>query len=512
MAVQSKKLYWKAAMGLHRHNHHQLLLEHDEEMAGGGGGGGGGLVLVFTNNSSKKPRRTKLISLLFFSVSLLSFFLILSPYYFPSLYSLSDVDSNDLPPPCSSVENGTICCDRTSSIRTDVCTMKGDIRTQSSSSSIFLYTSMVGSQENIRPYTRKWETSVMNTIDELHLVQKNEQEQHHCDVKHDVPAVFFSTGGYTGNVYHEFNDGILPLYLTSHKFNKKVVFVIVEYHPWWITKYADVLSELSDFPAVDFSGDNRTHCFMEAIVGLKIHDELSINPALVNESRTNIVDFHNLLDRAYAPRIKAIIEDEQLQQQQQEASSGIPNSRQLEQQNLNIPKLVIVSRNGSRSITNEDELVKLGEKVGFRVEVLRPDPTTELAKIYRSMNSSDVMIGVHGAAMTHFLFMKPGCGFIQVVPLGTEWAADSYYGEPARKMGLKYIGYRILPKESSLYEKYEKDDPVLRDPESVSQKGWEYTKKIYLESQNVKLDLRRFEKRLVKAYGFAVAKRNRSEN
>ncbi|CAN1316361.1 Xylan glycosyltransferase MUCI21 [Linum perenne] len=196
---------------------------------------------------------------------------------------------------------------------------------------------------------------------------------------------------------------------------------------------------------------------------------LSINPAL---------DFHNLLDRAYAPRIKAIIEDEQLQQQQQqEASSGIPNFRQLEQQNPNIPKLVIVSRNGSRSITNEDALIKLAEKIGFRVEVLRPDQTTELAKIYRSMNSSDVVIGVHGAAMAHFLFMRPGCGFIQVVPLGTEWAADSYYGEPARKMGLKYIGYIILPKESSLYEKYEKDDPVLRRRWSCGSGGGEWRRR-----------------------------------
>ncbi|CAN1810559.1 Xylan glycosyltransferase MUCI21 [Linum perenne] len=126
--------------------------------------------------------------------------------------------------------------------------------------------------------------------------------------------------------------------------------------------------------------------------------------------------------------------------------------------------MVIVSRNGSRSITNEDALIKLAEKIGFRVEVLRPDQTTELAKIYRSMNSSDVVIGVHGATMTHFMFMRPGCGFIQVVPLGTEWAADSYYGELARKMGLKYIGYRILPKESSLYEKYEKDDPQSEHP------------------------------------------------
>ncbi|XP_019059749.1 PREDICTED: short integuments 2, mitochondrial [Tarenaya hassleriana] len=46
------------------------------------------------------------------------------------------------------------------------------------------------------------------------------------------------------------------------------------------------------------------------------------------------------------------------------------------------PKLVILSRNGSRAILNENLLVELAEGLGFLVEVLRPDRTTELAKIY----------------------------------------------------------------------------------------------------------------------------------
>lgn len=62
------------------------------------------------------------------------------------------------------------------------------------------------------------------------------------------------------------------------------------------------------------------------------------------------------------------------------------------------------------------------------------------------------MIGVHGAAMTHFLFMKPGSVFIQVIPRGTSWAAEEYYGKPAKKLGLKYIGYHVLTKESSLHD------------------------------------------------------------
>lgn len=76
----------------------------------------------------------------------------------------------------------------------------------------------------------------------------------------------------------------------------------------------------------------------------------------------------------------------------------------------------------------------MAEKIGFQVRVLRPKPTTELPKICWALNSSDAMIGVHGADMTHFLFMKPGSVFIQVIPLGTSWAAEEYYGKLQRSL------------------------------------------------------------------------------
>ncbi|GKA06581.1 EGF domain-specific O-linked N-acetylglucosamine transferase-like protein [Tanacetum coccineum] len=233
------------------------------------------------------------------------------------------------------------------------------------------------------------------------------ENRHNCDVNHNVPAVFFSTGGFTGNVYHEFNDGLIPLFITSQKYNKKVVFVILEYHDWWVMKYGDVVSRLSDYEPIDFNGDNRTHCFSEAIVGLRIHDELAINSTLMEDSKT-IEDFHDILDKAYWPRIQDI------------------NQELMEVVDPEKPKLVIISRNGSRAVTNQELLVKMAEKIGFLVEVLWPDKTTELPKIYRSLNSSDVMIGVHGAAMTHFLFMKPVLLFYPICTLGTTWAAETF--------------------------------------------------------------------------------------
>ncbi|CAA0386992.1 unnamed protein product [Arabidopsis thaliana] len=468
-------------------------------------GGSGASAVTVSGGVYSKTAKQKLLLTIF--LSLLSCCYIFSFSSFSLLGAFSRESKGFGPyelfiaPLCSGTSNGTICCDRTGS-RSDVCIMKGDVRTHSASSSVFLFTSLKNKTKitkKIKPYTRKWETSVMQTVQELNLVYRDEENNSLvvssvndiCDVFYNVPAVFFSTGGYTGNVYHEFNDGIIPLFITSHHFNKKVVFVIVEYHSWWIMKYGDIVSQLSDYPPVDFNGDKRTHCFKEAIVGLKIHDELTVESSLILGNKT-ILDFRNVLDQAYWPRIHGLIQEEELK------------AANKTEDGFKKPILVILSRNGSREILNESLLVELAEEIGFIVHVLRPDKTTELAKIYRCLNSSDVMIGVHGAAMTHLLFLKPKTVFIQIIPIGTEWAAETYYGKPAKKMRLKYIGYKIKPKESSLYDEYGIDDPIIRDPKSFTQKGWDYTKKIYLERQNVKLDLKRFRKPLSRAYDFSM--------
>ncbi|KAJ4977730.1 hypothetical protein NE237_008510 [Protea cynaroides] len=485
----------------------------------------------------KKAKRKLLPLLCLFSF--VSCSLILVPQLFSYSDGISFLYSFQLGPITDGKpSNGGLLCDR-SAFRYDTCLMKGDVRTLAASFSIINYLPYVDhnepaplvdeivglegveeelQREKIKPYTRKWETSIMKTVHELDLIVKKKDHLnrlHECDVRHSVPAIVFSNAGYTGNVYHEFNDGIIPLYITSRQFHKKVVFVVTDYNNWWYTKYGDILSHLTNYPLVDYNQDPRTHCFPEAIIGLRIHDELTVNSSFMpgNES---IKDFHDILDKAYWPRIKGLIQEEEMEAQLRlrsrlalSPSSPLP----LEEVSL-VPKswkptLVIISRTGSRAISNEALMIKMAEEIGFQVEILRPDPTTELARIYRVLNSSDAMIGVHGAAMTHLLFMRPGTVFIQVIPLGTDWAAQNYYGDPALKLGLNYIGYKILPRESTLYEKYDKNDPVLTDPESVNAKGWQFTKKIYLDGQSIRLNLGRFRKRLDRAYQYTVAKRTR---
>ncbi|XXG83614.1 hypothetical protein AAC387_Pa10g1330 [Persea americana] len=380
-------------------------------------------------------------------------------------------------------KQGILCCDR-SHPRTDICYMKGDIRTDSQSSSIILYNPEKSSstqEELIRPYTRKWETSIMNTVDEIRLKPDNGAlGGRRCDVYHVVPGVVFSTGGYTGNVYHEFNDGLLPLYITVGRFGGEVVLVVLEYHKWWMSRYEGIVKKISRYDVVNFRRDKRVHCFKEMIVGLKIHGELTINQA--NGTSKGIHDFQTLLSEGLLGARR------QAEQKQLQANT----QRQ--------PKLVILTRNKSRVLLNLREVIQTCKCIGFKVHLLKPNRNTQLADIYSLLNSADAMLGVHGAAMTHFLFMRPGSVFIQIVPLGLNWAAEEYYGEPAKKLGLKYMEYRISTEESSLSEEYDRDDPVLVDPVAVNKKGWSETKRIYLERQNVRVNIERFHRLLEKVY------------
>ncbi|KAM0987132.1 hypothetical protein TB2_011130 [Malus domestica] len=111
------------------------------------------------------------------------------------------------------------------------------------------------------------------------------------------------------------------------------------------------------------------------------------------------------------------------------------------------------------------------------------------------------MIVVHGASLTHSLFFRPGSVFIQVVPIGINWAAFADIGRGARSLNLEYSEYKIGVNESSLVDKSGKENFLLKDPSALLKKGWpsEFMK-IYLKEQNVKLDLERFKSCLKEAY------------
>ncbi|GAA0164981.1 glycosyltransferase [Lithospermum erythrorhizon] len=331
--------------------------------------------------------------------------------------------------------------------------------------------------ENVKPYPRKWEKQVMSTIQEVTLVAGSSSPP--CLVHHDAPALVFSAGGYTGNFFHEFNDGLIPLFITFKTMfqgNQEFILVISELQQWWVSKYEDLLSSFSKYPIIDFEKEKMSHCFPSVSVGLISHGLMTITPKLMPNSET-IRDFRVLLESTYGRNV-----------------TYIPKPR------VNRPRLVLISRGGhdGRAILNEEELKIVANRTGFKTILFRPTTNASLQQSYELINSSHAMVGVHGAALTHFLYLRPGAVFIQIVPIGPEDVADKYFGKPARELGLEYMEYKIGVKESSLIDRYSKRHLVQG---AIARNAWSKEfKSVYMREQNVRIDLVRVREYLKQAY------------
>lgn len=104
--------------------------------------------------------------------------------------------------------------------------MSGDIRIAGNSSSIlFIEPAAVAArppeQWRVRPYPRKGDDTCLGGVRQFAVSARGDGPR--CTVDHgDVPAVVFSVGGYTGNLFHDFTDLLVPLFVTARPFRGKV--------------------------------------------------------------------------------------------------------------------------------------------------------------------------------------------------------------------------------------------------------------------------------------------------
>ncbi|GMH26174.1 hypothetical protein Nepgr_028017 [Nepenthes gracilis] len=302
-----------------------------------------------------------------------------------------------------------------------------------------------------------------------------------CQIYHNTPALVFSAGGYTGNIFHDFNDGIIPLFITIETlFNgRDVTLVVANFTDWWYSKYEILLSQLTSHRVINLHNQTATHCFPSAAVGLVSHGPMTVDPTLL-PSRKTFLDFRALLGAAYD-------------------NCHVPPPPPLK----GIPRLVFVSRAGptGRVILNQDDVVRAAEEVGFDVVVFRPNKFTWLCDAYKLIDGSHAVFGVHGAAMTHALFLRPGAVFVQVVPLGNEWLAETYFKKVAVEgMKFEYLEYKVRAAESSLVEKYGKDGAMIVEAREIASKNWTALDTVYLKGQDVRLDVERIRVYLRIAY------------
>ncbi|KAM3410264.1 hypothetical protein ACQJBY_002463 [Aegilops geniculata] len=154
--------------------------------------------------------------------------------------------------------------------------------------------------------------------------------------------------------------------------------------------------------------------------------------------------------------------------------------------------MLIFIRKQNRVILNLPHVVTACRRAGFAPHVMNLRRQTPLPVIHAALASADAMVAVHGAAVTHFLFMRPGTVLLQIVPVGLDWAAESFYGKPAQQLGLEYLEYRVAPEESSLAAEYGLNSTVVQDPSVISSQGWWEMKKVYMDRQNVTVSIKRF--------------------
>ncbi|TVU22191.1 hypothetical protein EJB05_31873, partial [Eragrostis curvula] len=329
----------------------------------------------------------------------------------------------------------------------------------------------------IRPYARRTASS----IKEVTMTQMLDRDAAPpCTVTHTTPAVLFALG------WHAFCDMLVPLFVASRRYEGEVLFLITNIQPWWLVKYATAVRALSKYDAVDMDRDAEVRCFPHVTVGLRIDKLFTIVPDLApgqGGRRLTMADFTRFLREAYA------------------LQRGAPVSLTRQTPAGKKPRLLLMRRGHNRRFVNEEEIAGAAEAAGFEaavVELPRYGRVDEQAPV---VNAFDVLMGVHGAGLTHAVFLPTGGVLIQVVPYGKmEGIARAEFGAPATDMGLKYLEYSVTAEESTLMETLGPDHPAIRDPESVHRSGWENVNEFYLQKQDVRINVTRLAPTLAQAF------------
>ncbi|OMP04393.1 hypothetical protein COLO4_09702 [Corchorus olitorius] len=329
----------------------------------------------------------------------------------------------------------------------------------------------------VRPYARQEDETAMKLVTPVEIIHGNyTNDLPACNFTHNVTALVFSSRGFTGNVFHEFNEIVIPLFITSRHFKSQLQFVITDFQLWVVQKYNKILSHLSNYEIINpEAADSSVHCFPGAVIGLKFHDNLALNMTDI-PGGYSMFDFRHFLRQAYNLKVKHVSEI-----------------------NHQKPVLMLISRRNSRRFLNEDEMVEMMEELGFQVTRAEPGRMSNLDKFAEVVNSCSVMVGAHGAGLTNEIFLPNGAVVVQVVPLENEWVATNYFGQPSKEMGLHYLEYKIEPEESSLIDTYSRDHPVFTNPQSIISKGYYEFRSIYVDGQDIRINLEKFRKTLIEA-------------
>ncbi|KAG8092078.1 hypothetical protein GUJ93_ZPchr0012g20997 [Zizania palustris] len=376
--------------------------------------------------------------------------------------------------------------------RSDTCEAAGDVRVVGSSQSI--YVDGLEREWKTKPYCRKHDAFALSHVKEWTLkplpsVAADEGDSGggavapQCTTNSSATAFVLSTGGFTGNPFHDYTDVLIPAFITAHRFAGEVQFLVSSYKSWWMNKYIQIFQQMSRYDVVDIDADAEVRCYRSAVVGPTFHKELGVDPSKT-PSGDSVLDFRKLLRGAFGL----------------DRATATPSGDRWDIRRR--PRLLIISRRPSRgrAFMNERAMADMASSLGFDVRVGEPDAATDTSKFARLVNSCDVMVGVHGAGLTNMIFLPAGAVLVQVVPYGRlEWLARNTFADPSGAMELHYLEYAVQLDETTLSEQYPADHQVLRDPMAIHKQGWEALKTTYLDKQNVRPHLGRLKNTFLQA-------------
>nr|CAB3468004.1 unnamed protein product [Digitaria exilis] len=369
--------------------------------------------------------------------------------------------------------------------RYDICDISGDARTLGANRTV-LYVPPVGelgadSQEwSIRDQSRKYLEYVNKvTVRSLNASQTAPE----CTSRHTVQALVFAMNGLTSNPWHDFSDVLIPLFITTRALEGEVQFLVSDLQPWFVDKYRLILKNLSRYDIVDFNQDMGVRCYPHVTVGLRGHRDLGIDPTRAPRNYT-MLDFRLYVREIYSLPSAGV--DIPCKVANSAASSGAIAEQQRK------PRLMLINRGRTRKFVNFPEIVAAVQNAGFEVIPIEPRRDLSVEEFSRVVDSCDVLMGAHGAGLTNFFFLRTNAVMLQVVPWGhMEHPSMAFYGGPAREMRLRDVEYSIAAEESTLYDKYGKDNPVISDPESIHKQGWQFGMRYYWIEQDIKLNVTR---------------------
>ncbi|KAK3199791.1 hypothetical protein Dsin_023206 [Dipteronia sinensis] len=115
-----------------------------------------------------------------------------------------------------------------SDLHSDLCVVNKPVKVDKNASTVYIisYSNQSQVERLIKPYALQDDQTAMKWVSPVRILNEDSTSTSSssmapCRFTHDVPAVVFSSGGFTGNQFHEIDEIIIPLFITTRHFRSR---------------------------------------------------------------------------------------------------------------------------------------------------------------------------------------------------------------------------------------------------------------------------------------------------